>query len=69
MESTRVDRWLHSVRVYKTRSLAASACEGGHVEVPVREAEPNIAVFVRDVGSGRPTKRDRRDLDRLRLQE
>jgi ribosome-associated heat shock protein Hsp15 len=120
MESTRVDRWLYSVRVYKTRTLAGAACEGGHVEVnekaakpstllrvgdrivvqeqqhtrifevvrlidkrvgapvasqclvdlsPVREAEPWNPVFVRDAGTGRPTKRDRRDLDRLRLQD
>ncbi len=117
MESTRIDKWLCAVRVYKTRSLATAACEGGHVEInekpvkpstPVRigdrvvarvehddrilevariidkrvgagvaaecfvdhtptvEREPYVPVFARDAGTGRPTKRDRRDLDRLR---
>ncbi len=117
MEGIRVDRWLCAVRVFKTRTLAADACDGGHVEVndktakpstqiqvgdrvivrvadadrilevvklidkrvsatiaagclvdhsPIREPEQFIPVFVRDAGAGRPTKRDRRDLDRLR---
>jgi ribosome-associated heat shock protein Hsp15 len=116
--SVRVDQWLWSVRMTKTRSDAAAACRGGHVRVngksakpatpvkpgdriearlhdrervlevvtpvakrvgaalavecyvdhspalpPREEAEP---VFRRDPGSGRPTKRDRRRLDRLR---
>ncbi|MBW8827278.1 MAG: RNA-binding S4 domain-containing protein [Acidobacteria bacterium] len=119
MESTRVDRWLWGVRLYKTRSLATDACRGGHVRVnggaakpattvrigdrveatagerervlevvrvidkrvsatvaaeclvdhspPVPPKEDRIPpVFIRDVGTGRPTKRDRRDLDRFR---
>jgi ribosome-associated heat shock protein Hsp15 len=117
METTRVDKWLCAVRVYKTRSIATGACEGGHVEVndksakpstpvrvgdrvtarvgdrerilevvrvidkrvgasvaiecfvdhtPVIEHEPFVPTFARDAGAGRPTKRDRRDLDRLR---
>ncbi len=119
LESTRVDRWLWGVRLYKTRSLATDACRGGHVRVnggaakpattvrigdrveatagerervlevvrvidkrvsatvaaeclvdhspPVPPKEDRIPpVFIRDVGTGRPTKRDRRDLDRFR---
>lgn len=114
----RVDSWLWSVRLYKTRSAAATACRGGHVkvngavvkparllaigdEVRVRGAgrerivevtrlitkrvgasvaaqclidrsppppprEARAAVPVRDRGAGRPTKRDRRQMDRLR---
>ena len=117
-DSTRVDRWLWAVRVYKTRSAAAAACTGGHVRVNGAPAKPATAVRVgdrvsarvgerervlevvrlidkrvgaplpaecvvdhsppppprdragpagiRDPGSGRPTKRDRRALDRLR---
>ena len=120
MDETRVDRWLHAVRVVKTRSLATDACRGGHVRVngapakasspvrvgdrvevtghgpaglrvievarvidkrvgaaaavecfvdhsppaPARDVSP--PVFERDPGAGRPTKRDRRELDRLR---
>jgi ribosome-associated heat shock protein Hsp15 len=118
MDTTRVDRWLWSVRVFKTRSDATTACRAGHVRVNGARAKPatlvrvgdrvemrargrqrvlevvqvidkrvgaSIAeeclidhspppppkehdqpVFARDRGAGRPTKRDRRRLDRLR---
>jgi ribosome-associated heat shock protein Hsp15 len=117
VESTRVDRWLWSVRLVKTRSDAAEACRGGHVRVNGRPAKPattvsqgdevrtlvgqttrvvevvrviqkrvgaadaatcfldrtpkpapaeTIVVAARDRGAGRPTKRDRRMLDKLR---
>jgi ribosome-associated heat shock protein Hsp15 len=118
VDETRVDKWLWSVRLFKTRALATAACKGGHVRVngtpakpaaPVRVGDrveahvhgrprilevvrvidkrvgaPTAAeclvdhsppepprdqgpdVFVRDRGTGRPTKRDRRQLDRTR---
>lgn len=119
MDSTRVDRWLWAVRLYKTRSDATDACRGGHVQVNGAAAKPSSTVrpgdrveafvhdrqrilevvqiidkrvgaavagtcvidhspppppreerlepmFRRDVGTGRPTKRDRRALDRFR---
>ena len=117
--SVRLDVWIWSVRLAKTRSQASDACKGGHVrvngekvkpaqalkvgdQVRVRRSDgwerivtvakliskrvgPPIAaacyvdqsppppprefagpVAVRDRGAGRPTKRERRDLDRLR---
>lgn len=116
--SVRVDSWIWSVRLTKTRSLAAAACRAGHVrvngervkpaqavrdgdEIRLRHAgrerivivtrlvrkrvgaavaaeclidksppppppETAPAVPVRARGAGRPTKRDRRELDRLR---
>ena len=116
--TVRVDSWIWSVRLTKTRSMAASACRGGHVRVngervkpahPVRVGDqvrlrqagrervvvvsrvvrkrvgapvavecyvdnsppppPREAVApagVRDRGTGRPTKRDRREMERLR---
>ncbi|MFI2433850.1 RNA-binding S4 domain-containing protein [Streptomyces sp. NPDC018693] len=116
--SVRVDSWIWSVRLVKTRSQGATACRGGHVrvngervkpahslrvgdEVRVRqEGRERIVVVtrlirkrvgapvavqcyldnspppppreavapagVRDRGTGRPTKRDRRELERLR---
>ncbi len=118
MEATRVDRWIWAVRLYKTRSAASDACQGGHVRVndkpakpatkvrvgdrvaarldhrdrvlevvrviekrvgapvaaecfvdhspPVPERDLTAPAFARDRGAGRPTKRDRRTLDRYR---
>ncbi|MCV7280715.1 RNA-binding S4 domain-containing protein [Mycolicibacterium flavescens] len=117
MESTRIDRWLWSVRLAKTRPDAAEACRGGHVRVNGRPAKPattvspgdevrarigqttrvvevlrvihkrvgaadavtcyldrtprptvadSVQVAARDRGAGRPTKRDRRMLEKLR---
>lgn len=115
--SVRVDSWIWSVRLMKTRSMAATACRGGHVrvngervkaahgvragdEVRLRHAgrerivvvkrlirkrvgapeavqcyvdnsppppprEELVQVPVRDRGAGRPTKRDRREMERL----
>ena len=118
IETVRVDQWLWSVRLTKTRSDAAAACRGGHVKVNGKTAKPAttlkvgdrvearlhdrervcdvttlvakrvgasvaetcfvdhsppppprdeyVPLFERDRGAGRPTKRDRRQLDRLR---
>ena len=116
--SVRVDSWIWSVRLTKTRSAAASACRAGHVrvngervkpahavragdEVRLRHAgrdrvvvvsrivrkrvgapvavecyvdnsppppprEQAVPIGLRDRGAGRPTKRDRREMERLR---
>jgi len=48
MEATRVDRWLWSVRLYKTRSSATAACGGGHVRVNGAVAKPSTQVRVGD---------------------
>ena len=119
--STRVDKWLWAVRLYKTRSAATDACRAGHVRVnkvaakpakvirpgdtvearsaerehvvevtsviekrvgaplasscyidhsppPPSKEEAGLLNFARDRGTGRPTKRDRRQLDRARKQ-
>ncbi len=117
-ETVRVDSWIWSVRLVKTRSMGATACRGGHVRVNGERVKPAYAVRVgdevrlrhggrerivvvkrlirkrvgapvaaecyvdnsppppprdavapagiRDRGTGRPTKRDRRELERLR---
>ena len=113
----RIDAWLWSVRLYKTRSAASSACRAGHVRIdgvtakpatnvrigadlrvrqqgfdrlltvtgliskrvgspvavrcyedrtPERPHELVPQVPVRERGAGRPTKKDRREMDKLR---
>ena len=117
--SLRVDKWLWAARVFKTRSLASAACDGGKVDVNDDAAKPAKPLRVGDVvkvtlpqgrrrilkvgvlsdrrgsgaaarllyedltppeppralravpplripGAGRPTKRERRDIERLR---
>lgn len=118
MDTTRVDRWLWAVRLFKTRSAATAACRGGHVRIndvrskpaaevkvgdtlhvrtgdrdrvvvvakvidsrvgapiaaeclmdqspPPPPREPWLQVAQRDRGAGRPSKRDRRQLERAR---
>ena len=116
-QTGRVDSWIWSVRLLKTRSLASSACRAGHVRVngirvkpahavragdeirlrqegrervvvvtrivtkrvaaavaaacyidnspPPPPREETVPVAVRDRGAGRPTKRDRRSIEKL----
>jgi ribosome-associated heat shock protein Hsp15 len=44
----RLDRWLWAARWYKTRSQAASAITGGHVQVAGERAKPARPVHVGD---------------------
>jgi ribosome-associated heat shock protein Hsp15 len=48
MESTRVDRWMWAVRVYRSRAAATAACRGGHVRVNGVPAKPAATVRVGD---------------------
>lgn len=122
-QPTRLDRWLWAVRLYKTRSQAIAACNGGHVRIAGKRVKPSRPVrlgeiieartgdivrryrvlafldqrvgakrvpeFAQDLtppeeyvrrpspdtesilrrpkGAGRPTKRERRQIDRLRF--
>jgi ribosome-associated heat shock protein Hsp15 len=45
----RLDKWLWSVRLFKTRSLAADACRHGHVTIAGRPAKPSREVKIGDV--------------------
>ncbi|AWT26403.1 MULTISPECIES: RNA-binding S4 domain-containing protein [Corynebacterium] len=116
--ATRIDAWVWSVRLFRTRSAAAEACRAGHVKLNDETVKPAQPVAVgdrvrvwnnhreyiyevtglvskrvgasvarqcyidhsppppskelldsqprRDRGAGRPTKKERRETDRLR---
>jgi ribosome-associated heat shock protein Hsp15 len=116
-QTGRVDSWIWSVRLAKTRSAASGACRAGHVRVngvrvkpahsvragdevrlrqdgrervvvvarviakragapvaaecyvdhspPPPPREETVTVAARDRGAGRPTKRERRSIDKL----
>jgi ribosome-associated heat shock protein Hsp15 len=118
VDATRVDKWLWSVRLFRTRADATDACHGGHVRVngsvakaahpirvgdrvsarvhglerdvevvriiekrvgapiaaecivdhspPAPPREHVVQPFFRDPGAGRPTKKERRLLDKFR---
>jgi ribosome-associated heat shock protein Hsp15 len=59
MEGARIDRWLWSVRLVKTRSAAAQACRAGHVQINGARAKPSATVKVGDTVRARLGGRER----------
>ena len=48
-DSTRLDKYLWSIRVFKTRSEATDACRGGKVTVGGQDAKPSREVTAGDM--------------------
>lgn len=53
MEEVRIDKYLWSIRVYKTRSEATDACKGGKVRLNGADVKPSKMVKVDDVIAAR----------------
>lgn len=48
MDSTRIDKWVWAIRLYRTRADATDACRGGHVKLNGSTAKPAALVRVGD---------------------
>mgnify|MGYP003402376583 FL=1 len=53
MSEVRIDKYLWSIRVYKTRSEATDACKGGKVKVNGSDIKPSKVVKVGDMITAR----------------
>jgi len=49
MEKVRLDKWLWSVRIFKTRSIAAEACKSGGVKNHKKSLKPSFLVSPDDL--------------------
>jgi ribosome-associated heat shock protein Hsp15 len=49
MTSVRIDKWLWAARFFKTRSLAARACELGRIQFNHQPAKPAREIHVGDL--------------------
>ncbi len=47
-ETLRIDKWLWTARLFKTRSLAAQACQAGKVKIAGRRIKPGRPVAIND---------------------
>ncbi|MBL6963495.1 MAG: RNA-binding S4 domain-containing protein [Bacteroidetes bacterium] len=47
-DKVRLDKWLWSVRIYKSRKLAAEACEGGKVKLNGKSAKAASKIQIGD---------------------
>ncbi|MBL7827591.1 MAG: RNA-binding S4 domain-containing protein [Saprospiraceae bacterium] len=49
MNKVRIDKWLWSVRIFKSRTIATDACKGGKIKVADVSVKPSFQVSEGDV--------------------
>ena len=49
LDKVRVDKWLWSVRIFKSRTLASDVCKQGHVKVRGKSLKPSTTIARGDV--------------------
>jgi ribosome-associated heat shock protein Hsp15 len=48
LDAVRIDQWLTASRLFKSRTAARDACDGGHVKISGATAKPSQPVKVGD---------------------
>jgi len=49
LNKVRIDKWLWSVRIFKSRSMATDACKSGKVKVKDQNAKPSLLLIRGDI--------------------
>ena len=49
MDKIRVDKWLHAVRLYKSRTLATEACDAGKIKIAGKSIKPSRNIEIGEI--------------------